>query len=273
MDKLVISHIACEAENKEILNDVSLTVNKGDCLALLGPNGHGKSTLLNVLMGSPKYKVLSGSVTLDGEDLLSFSVDERSKKGIFMAFQNPPEVPGVVTMDFYRAMLNARSEKPISLIKFYRNTTSAYEKVGLDSDMASRHLNEGYSGGEKKRNEILQMVMLSPSLALIDEIDSGLDVDALNVISSVINELKEQGTTFIIISHYDRLYDLVNVNRTAVMVNGKIAIEGDASLAKRISKEGYTFLQKEYGIKITKDEKAANDVSIGTCGVKQIINK
>ena len=117
------------------------------------------------------------------------------------------------------------------------------------------------------------MVMLSPSLALIDEIDSGLDVDALNVISSVINELKEQGTTFIIISHYDRLYDLVNVNRTAVMVNGKIAIEGDASLAKRISKEGYTFLQKEYGIKITKDEKAANDVSIGTCGVKQIINK
>ena len=273
MDKLVISHIACEAENKQILNDVSLTVNKGDCLALLGPNGHGKSTLLNVLMGSPKYKVLSGSVTLDGEDLLSLSVDERSKKGIFMAFQNPPEVPGVVTMDFYRAMLNARSEKPISLIKFYRNTTSAYEKVGLDSDMASRHLNEGYSGGEKKRNEILQMVMLSPSLALIDEIDSGLDVDALNVISSVINELKEQGTTFIIISHYDRLYDLVNVNRTAVMVNGKIAIEGDASLAKRISKEGYTFLQKEYGIKITKDEKAANDVSIGTCGVKQIINK
>lgn len=273
MDKLIISHIACEAEGKEILSDVSLIVNQGDCIALLGPNGHGKSTLLNVLMGSPKYKVTVGSVSFDGDDLLSLSTDERSKKGIFMAFQNPPEVPGVVTMDFYRAMLNARSEKPISLIKFYRETTSSYEKVGLDSTMASRHLNEGYSGGEKKRNEILQMLMLSPSLALIDEIDSGLDVDALNVISDVINEMKEKGTTFIIISHYDRLYDLVHVNRTAVMVNGKIALEGDASLAKRISKEGYSFLQKEYDIKITKEEKTANDVSIGSCGVKQVINK
>lgn len=273
MDKLVISHIACEVEGNPILSDASLSVNQGDCIALLGPNGHGKSTLLNVLMGNPRYRVTSGEITLDGENLLSLSTDERSKKGIFMAFQNPPDVPGVVTMDFFRAMLNARSEKPISMLKFYRETTAAYGKVDLDSDMASRHLNEGYSGGEKKRNEILQMVLLSPSLALIDEIDSGLDVDALNVISSVINELKEKGTTFIIISHYDRLYDLVHVNRTAVMVNGKIALEGDASLAKRISKEGYSFLQKEYGIKITKEEKSANDVSIGSCAVKQVVGK
>lgn len=269
MKKLVIEHIACEAEENQILTDASLIVNQGDCIALLGPNGHGKSTLLNVIMGNPRYQVKSGSVTFDDEDLLSLSVDERSKKGIFMAFQNPPDVPGVVTMDFYRAMLNARLDKPISLIKFYKEITNAYERVNLDSEMASRHLNEGYSGGEKKRNEILQMIMVKPDLALIDEIDSGLDVDALSVISSVINKLKEEGTTFIIISHYDRLYDLVNINRTAVMVNGKIALEGDASLAKRISTEGYSFLEKEYGIKIAKEEK--EPVSIGTCAVKQVV--
>ena len=270
MEKLVIKNIACEAEGNNILTDASLTVNKGDCIALLGPNGHGKSTLLNIIMGNPRYDVLKGSVSLDGEDLLSLTPDMRSKKGIFMAFQNPPDVPGVVTMDFFRAMLNAHSEKPVSLIKFYKETTAAYSEVDLDSDMASRHLNEGYSGGEKKRNEILQMLLLKPQLALIDEIDSGLDVDALKVISSVINKLKEEGTTFIIISHYDRLYDLVNINRTAVMVNGRIALEGDSSLAKRISKEGYSFLEKEYGIKISKEENKV--VSLGSCAVKQAIS-
>ena len=268
MKQLIIKDIVCDVEGNGILNQASLTVHQGDCIALLGPNGHGKSTLLNVLIGNPRYHVSQGQITLDGEDLLPLTPDMRSKKGIFMAFQNPPDVPGVVTMDFFRAMINAHSEKPISLLKFYKSTTAAYEEVDLDSDMASRHLNEGYSGGEKKRNEILQMLLLSPSLALIDEIDSGLDVDALALIASVINRLKEQGTTFIIISHYDRLYELVNVNKTAVMVNGKIQLEGDASLAKRISKEGYSFLEKEYGIKLQKEEKV---VSLGSCAVKQVL--
>lgn len=272
MENLKIENISCVAEGNSILNDCSLEVNKGDCVALLGPNGHGKSTLLNVIMGNPRYQVTKGSVLLDGEDLLSLSVDERSKKGIFMSFQNPPDVPGVVTMDFYRAMLNARLEKPISLLKFYKATQEAYKEVDLNSDMASRHLNEGYSGGEKKRNEILQMYLLSPSLVLLDEIDSGLDVDALKTIADVINKMKEKGTTFIIVSHYDRLYDLVHVNKTAVVVNGKIALQGDESIAKRISKEGYSFLEKEYDINIEKKEKTANSVSIGSCGVKQVIN-
>ena len=264
MDKLVISHIACEAENKEILNDVSLTVNKGDCLALLGPNGHGKSTLLNVLMGSPKYKVLSGSVILDGEDLLSLSVDERSKKGIFMAFQNPPEVPGVVTMDFYRAMLNARSEKPISLIKFYRNTTSAYEKVGLDSDMASRHLNEGYSGGEKKRNEIIQMKLLKPDFAMLDEIDSGLDVDAIKIVAdNIINLQKETNMALIIVSHYERFYNLVNPTYAHVLVDGRIIAEGDKSLVDKIDAEGYNWLLKEKNISLKQPKKQV--LSLGSC--------
>lgn len=273
METLKIENVSCQVEGNKILKGCNLTVNKGDCIALLGPNGHGKSTLLNVIMGNPRYKVTSGSLSLDGEDLLSLGVDERSKKGIFMAFQNPPDVPGVVTMDFFRGMINAHSDKPVSLLKFYKETTTAYEKVDLDSDMASRHLNEGYSGGEKKRNEILQMLLLKPSLALIDEIDSGLDVDALKIIANVIEDLKKQGTTFIIVSHYDRLYDLVKVNKTAVVVNGTIALEGDDSLARRISKEGYSFLEKEYDIKIEKTEKKANDVSIGSCAVKQVMVK
>ena len=152
MKQLIIKDIVCDVEGNGILNQASLTVHQGDCIALLGPNGHGKSTLLNVLMGNPRYHVSQGQITLDGEDLLPLTPDMRSKKGIFMAFQNPPDVPGVVTMDFFRAMINAHSEKPISLLKFYKSTTAAYEEVDLDSDMASRHLNEGYSGGEKKRN-------------------------------------------------------------------------------------------------------------------------
>lgn len=270
MERLVIDDIHCTVEDKEILKGATLSINKGDCIALLGPNGHGKSTLLNVIMANPTYKVTSGDIKLDGEDISSLKSDERSKKGFFMAFQNPPDVDGVVSMDFYRAMLNSRSDKPLSLIKFYKQVTSAYEKVGLDSSLASRHLNEGYSGGEKKRNEILQMILLKPDLALIDEIDSGLDVDALKTIASIINQMKEEGTTFIIISHYDKLYSLVNVNRTAVTIDGKIVLDSDSSLALRIAKEGYSFLKREYSIDINKkDEDKVS--TIGTCGVKQSI--
>ena len=268
MEEFTIQDLSAEAEGKRILKGVDLTIRKGDLVALLGPNGHGKSTLLNCLLGSPHYKVTSGKAVLDGEDILSLSTDERSKKGIFMAFQNPPDVPGVLTMDFFRGMMNAHLEKPISLFEFYKKTTSAYEEVGLDSEMASRHLNEGYSGGEKKRNEILQMLLLKPQLALLDEIDSGLDVDALTLIANAIDKMRKEGTTFIVISHYDRLLDLIHPNRTAVMVDGKIALEGDYSLAQRISKEGYSFLEREKGISIHKEEEAVP--SLGVCGAKVV---
>ena len=271
MSDIIVSNLSCEAEGNEILKGVNLTIHEGDCLALLGPNGHGKSTLLNVLMGSPRYKVTEGSALLDKQDLLQMTTDARSKLGLFMAFQNPPDVSGVVTMDFFRAAMNSHVEKPVSLFQFYKATTSAYEKVGLDSAMSSRHLNEGYSGGEKKRNEILQMLLLKPKFAFLDEIDSGLDVDALNSLASIIKELKNNGTTFVIISHYDKLYDLVKPNRTAVIVDGKVAVEGDSSLASRISKNGYSFLEKEYHISLTKKEK--QQVSIGECAAKQIIQK
>lgn len=268
MEQLIIESLSCQAEGNPILKDLNLTVNKGDCIALLGPNGHGKSTLLNVLMGNPRYEVTSGKALLDSEDILALPTDERSKKGLFMAFQNPPDVPGVVSMDFYRAMLNARREKPISLFEFYKLTQKAYGEVKLNPDMASRHLNEGYSGGEKKRNEILHLLLLKPSLVFLDEIDSGLDVDALKTIADVINRLKEEGTTFIIVSHYDRLYNLIHPNRTAVIVDGKVAVEGDSTLATEISSKGYSFLEKKYGIKIEKKEKQA--VSIGQCAAKII---
>ncbi len=265
MEQLQIQGLCCKAEDKEILRGVSLTVNKGDVVALLGPNGHGKSTLLNCLMGSPHYQVTAGQALYDGEDLLALPTDARSRKGLFLAFQNPPDVPGVVTMDFYRGMLNARREKPISLLDFYRKTTEAYQQVGLDSEMASRHLNEGYSGGEKKRNEVLQMLLLKPELAMLDEIDSGLDVDALSLVASAIDAARRQGTTFLIISHYDRLLELVRPNRTAVMVQGRIALEGDETLARRIAKEGYSFLERELGIDLRREEVPS---SIGVCGAK-----
>ncbi|MFA6624789.1 MAG: Fe-S cluster assembly ATPase SufC [Bacilli bacterium] len=271
MDKLQIRNLSCSAEGNKIIRDLSLDIVKGDCLALLGPNGHGKSTLLNVLMGNPRYQVDSGSVLYDDEDLLKLTPDLRSKKGIFMAFQNPPDVPGVVSMDFFRAALNSHSDKPVSLFNFYKTTTKAYEEVGLDSEMASRYLNEGYSGGEKKRNEILQMLLLKPDLVLLDEIDSGLDVDAMALIASTIKTLKEQGTTFIIVSHYEKLFELVEPNRTAVIVNGRIAKEGDSSLAKKIASQGYSFLEKEFGINLTKENDKQQ--SIGVCAAKQVEKK
>lgn len=270
MDELKIENLSASAEGKTILKGVDLKIEKGDVIALLGPNGHGKSTLLNCLLGSPHYHVEGGKALWDDKDLLGMTTDERSRMGLFMAFQNPPDVPGVVTMDFFRGMVNAHREKPVSLFEFYKLTTKAYEEVGLDSDMASRHLNEGYSGGEKKRNEILQMLLLNPELAMLDEIDSGLDVDALSLVAECIRKARESGTTFIVISHYDRLLDLIHPNRTAVMIDGRIALEGDFALAKRISKEGYSFLEKEYGIAIRKDEAESERTSLGVCGAKVV---
>lgn len=266
MEELVISDLSASAGGVPILNHLSLTVRKGECIALLGPNGHGKSTLFNVLMGSPQYTVTGGSVTLDGEDLLKLSVDERARKGLFMAFQAPPEVPGVVASEFYRAGVNARRGTPVGAYAFRKELEEACKRTGFNPDLASRNLNAGYSGGEKKRNEVLQMLLLKPELAFLDEIDSGLDVDALSLISDAILSLREQGTTFIMISHYDRLYKLIQPERTAVIVNGAIAVEGDGSLAEKISANGYGFLEKEYGVKISK-KKVVSPTACGSGNV------
>lgn len=272
MKELIIKDLHASVEGKEILKGVNLTINSKETVALLGPNGHGKSTLLSVIMGHPKYQVTSGSITLDGKDVLNMKVDERAKAGLFLAMQYPAEVPGVVNADFLKAAINARREQPIKLFEFYRSLENASKKMNISMDMANRFLNEGFSGGEKKRNEILQLLLLNPDLAMLDEIDSGLDVDAINVVSSAINEIqKNSDMSFLVVSHYARLYHLINPTRAAIMINGRIVLEGDYSLIKRIDEEGYDWLRREHGISIAKEEKEMNTVSIGTCAVKQVI--
>ena len=274
MRELVIKNLHVSVEDKEILKGVNLTIHPNETLALLGPNGHGKSTLLASIMGNPKYVVTEGSITLDGEDVLKMSVDERSKKGIFLGMQYPSEVPGVVNADFLKAAINARREKPKKLYEFYKNLEVASKKMNISMDMAQRFLNEGFSGGEKKRNEILQMLLLKPDLAMLDEIDSGLDVDALVSVSDAIKEM--QATTdmsFLVISHYARLYSLISPTKVAVMINGRIALEGGKEIIERIDRDGYEWIKYELGIEIAKEEKAMNQVSIGTCATREAIKK
>lgn len=269
MSTIVIENLEAGIPGKKILKGLNLSFDSTDTIAVLGPNGHGKSTLLGVLMGNPRYIVYGGKVTIDGEDLLSLTPDQRSKKGLFLAMQTPSEIPGLNSADFYKAAMNAHREKPLTFLETYRLLQDAYREIGIPFEMSKRNLNEGFSGGEKKRNEILQMILLNPKFAFLDEIDSGLDVDALNVVSAAINRQKEKGTGFLIVSHYDRLFEMVKPNKTAVIVDGRVAVQGGPELAKRIDTQGYEWIKDELGIEIEKsDERKMNSVSIGTCAVK-----
>lgn len=271
MKELKIENLHVSVDGKEILKGVNLEIHEHETIALLGPNGHGKSTLLAAIMGNPHYTITEGSITLDGKDVLSMKVDERSKSGLFLAMQYPSEVPGVVNAEFLKSAINAHREKPIKIFEFYRELEAASKKMNISMDMANRFLNEGFSGGEKKRNEILQMLLLKPSFAMLDEIDSGLDVDAINVVASAISELEETDMSFLVVSHYARLYQLIKPTRAVIMINGRIALEGGVDLIKRIDSEGYEWLKREYGIDISKETKEMNTVSIGSCAVKQVI--
>lgn len=274
MATLSIKNLHVKVENKEILKGVDLELHENETLALLGPNGHGKSTLLSVIMGHPKYQVTEGSITLDGKDVLQMSVDERSRAGLFLALQYPSEVPGVVNADFLKAAMNARREKPISLFQFYRALEKASDEMKIPMDMANRSLNEGFSGGEKKRNEILQMILLQPAFAMLDEIDSGLDVDALQTVAEAIVKLKkETQMSFLVVSHYARLYRLIEPTHVAVMINGRIAVEGGPELIQKIDETGYEWIRTELGIKIEKDELDMKEFSIGTCATKEVIKR
>ena len=271
MDVLKIVDLHVNVEDKEILKGVSLTARSGETVALLGPNGHGKSTLLQAIMGNPRYQITSGQILLNDQDVLTMSVDERSKAGLFLGIQYPSEVSGVVNADFLRASINARRAKPLSLFQFYRLLDSTYKKMGIPFEMANRSLNVGFSGGEKKRNEILQMILLEPRFALLDEIDSGLDIDAMTIVASAIREEQEKGRGFLVVSHYARLYNMINLNRTIVMVNGKIAVEGGPEIIQKIDTKGYEWIKTELGIDIEKEEPAMSAVSIGVCATKEAI--
>ena len=271
MSTLVIKNLHAEVEGKEILKGINLTVNEGETVAILGPNGHGKSTLLNVIMGHPKYVITQGSVFFDDKDVLKMSTDERARLGLFLGMQNPSEIPGVINSDFLRAAVNAKSEKPISTYQFYKVLDKATKELKMPFDLATRSLNEGFSGGEKKRNEILQLMLLNPKVAMLDEIDSGLDVDAIQIVADVIKEEQQKGRGFLVISHYARLFDLIQPTRAVVIINGKVVIDGDPSYIKRIDQTGYEFIKTELGIDIQKEENNMNTVSIGSCAVKESI--
>ena len=270
MPDLVIKNLYASVDGKQILKGVDLTIKEGETVALLGPNGHGKSTLLNVVMGHPKYKIDNGSIKFGDKDILSLSVDERAKLGLFLGFQNPAEVTGVSNSDFLRAAVNAHNEKPISTYNFYKVLDAATKEAKIPFEFTTRNLNEGFSGGEKKRNEILQLLLLKPSFTMLDEIDSGLDVDAVQLVADIINKEKDNKRSNLIISHYARLYDLVKPTRALVMVNGKIVLDGGYEIIKKIDTQGYEFIKTELGIEIEKND-GMNSVSIGTCAVKEAI--
>ena len=250
MSTLVIQDLHVEIEGKEILKGVNLTINTSEIHALMGPNGTGKSTLASAIMGHPKYEVTSGSITLDGEDVLAMEVDERARAGLFLAMQYPSEISGVTNADFMRSAMNARREEgdEISLMKFIRELDSKMETLDMDQDMAQRYLNEGFSGGEKKRNEILQMMMIKPTIAVLDEIDSGLDIDALKVVSDGINQMKGEGFGCLIITHYQRLLNYITPDHVHVMMQGRVVKSGGAELAHKLEAEGYDWIKQELGI-------------------------
>lgn len=250
MSTLEIKGLHVEIEGKEILKGVDLTINTNEIHAVMGPNGTGKSTLASAIMGHPKYEVTAGTVTLDGEDVLEMEVDERAQAGLFLAMQYPSEISGVTNADFLRSAINAQREEgdEISLMKFIRELDSKMDTLEMDQDMAQRYLNEGFSGGEKKRNEILQLMMLKPKFAILDEIDSGLDIDALKVVSKGVNEMRGENFGCLIITHYQRLLNYITPDHVHVMMQGRVVKSGGPELAHKLEAQGYDWIKEELGI-------------------------
>ncbi len=247
---LKIENLNVSVEGKEILKDFNLEIKGGEFHAIMGPNGTGKSTLASAIMGHPKYEITSGSVTIDGEDVLEMEVDERAQAGLFLAMQYPSEISGITNADFLRSAINSKREEgdEISLMKFIRQLDKKMEVLDMDDSFSHRYLNEGFSGGEKKRNEILQLLMLEPKIAILDEIDSGLDIDALKVVSKGVNEMRSENFGCLIITHYQRLLDYITPDKVHVMMQGRIVKSGGAELAARLEAEGYDWIKAELGI-------------------------
>ncbi|MCQ2371121.1 MAG: Fe-S cluster assembly ATPase SufC [Akkermansia sp.] len=243
---LVIKDLCARVKDgADILKGISLEIPKGRVHAVMGPNGSGKSTLSKVLCGHPDYEVTGGTAELDGQDLLSMSVDERSRAGLFLAFQYPVEVPGVTNANFLRAALQARlpQGETVDAVAFYKELRAKMKQLGMDAKFTARAVNEGFSGGEKKRNDILQMLMLQPSYAILDETDSGLDVDALRIVSDGVNAMRAPFRSFMVITHYKRLLDYIRPDVVHVLYQGRIVRTGGFELVERIEQEGFDFLK------------------------------
>lgn len=245
-----IDDLRASIEGKEILKGINLEVKGGEVHAIMGPNGTGKSTLASALMGHPKYEVTGGAVSLNGEDVLEMEVDERARAGMFLAMQYPSEIPGVTNADFLRSAINAQRGEgnEISLIKFIRQMEKQMTALEMDPQFMHRYLNEGFSGGEKKRNEILQMMMLEPSLVILDEIDSGLDIDALKIVAAAINAMRQEDRSFIMITHYQRMLNYIKPDYVHVMMQGRVVKSGGPELAHKLEAEGYDWIKEELGI-------------------------
>ncbi|AJD91948.1 iron ABC transporter ATP-binding protein [Jeotgalibacillus alimentarius] len=247
---LVIKDLHVEIEGKEILKGVNLELDSGKIHVIMGPNGTGKSTLASAIMGHPKFEVTKGEVLLNGENVLEMEVDERALAGLFLAMQYPSEITGVTNADFLRSAINARREEgqEISLMKFIKELDKNMDFLEMDQNMAQRYLNEGFSGGEKKRNEILQLMMIKPEFGILDEIDSGLDIDALKVVSKGINQMRSEDFGCLIITHYQRLLNYIEPDFVHVMMQGRVVKSGGPELAQRLESEGYDWIKQELGI-------------------------
>ena len=243
---LEIKNLKAQIEDKTILNGVNLKVNKGEVHAIMGPNGSGKSTLSSVIAGNEDYEVSSGSITYEGDDLLEMAPEERSHRGVFLSFQYPVEIPGLSVSNFIKTAINEKrkafGQENISAKELLQLFKEKCEMLNIDKEYLSRSLNEGFSGGEKKRNEIFQMAMMEPKLSILDETDSGLDIDALKIVANGVNSLKSSSNSIILITHYQRLLNYIIPDFVHILKDGKIVMSGDKSLAQKLEKEGYSFL-------------------------------
>lgn len=246
---LSINQLYAQVEEKEILKGLSLDVKPGEIHAIMGPNGAGKSTLGNVLSGRDGYDVTRGSVQYKGQDLLGMDTEERAREGLFLAFQYPVEIPGVSNMEFLKAAVDAKrkhhGQPELSAVEFMKLARETSKQVSLDPNFLKRGVNEGFSGGEKKRNEIMQMMLLEPSLCILDETDSGLDIDALQVVADGVNAMRSADRSFIVVTHYQRLLDYIVPDYVHVLAHGRIVKSGDKSLALELEEKGYGWLDSE----------------------------
>jgi len=271
MHTLKIDNLTVEVENKIILKNFNLEIKSGEIHAIMGPNGAGKSTLSKVIMGDENYKILSGTIMYDDIVLNNLKTDERARLGIFLGMQLPLEIEGVTNSDFLRTAVHCKENDNFKLFDFIKELEFNVNKLNMDKDMIHRSINMGFSGGERKKNEILQMKILKPSMIFLDEIDSGLDVDALKIIGTAINKMINESKEFscLIVSHYARMYELVKPTHVHVIVNGRVVTSGDYSIVEKIDKQGYDWIKSELGVEIQK-EVAMNTISIGACATKAL---
>ena len=245
---LEVRGLHATVEGKEILRGIDLTVRQGEIHALMGPNGSGKSTLSNVIMGRPGYVVTDGTVLLNGEDITALTADERAKRGLFLAMQYPTEIPGVSVVNFLRTAYNSIKGGQVSALEFRKHMKTQMERLGVEDSMVQRYVNQGFSGGEKKRNEVLQLAVLEPAIALLDETDSGLDIDSLKLVAESVNDLAGPDLGVLIITHYQRMLNYITPAFVHVMMQGRIVRSGGPELSHQLEDKGYEGIRRELGL-------------------------